>query len=164
MVSGKPIRSHTVVWTAGVTNHPFFKDNGFVITGHGKVATDIYLQAEDNVFVLGDNANTPYSGMAQTALHDGKFIAKSLRRRARGRSMRSYYAKRPVTVIPAGQRWAAVVWGHARFYGWLGYLVRQAADLIGFHDLEPWPKAAKQWFTEFTEDDSCGTCATPGNS
>src|SRR5262249_37760884 len=23
MVSGKPIRSHTVVWTAGVTNHPF---------------------------------------------------------------------------------------------------------------------------------------------
>src|SRR5579884_3553813 len=43
-VNGKPIRSHTVVWTAGVTNHPFFSDNQFVIAGHGKVAVDVYLQ------------------------------------------------------------------------------------------------------------------------
>ena len=28
-VSGKPIRSHTVIWTAGVTNHPFFRQSGY---------------------------------------------------------------------------------------------------------------------------------------
>lgn len=160
MVSGKPIRSHTVVWTAGVTNHPFFKDNDFVITNRGKVATDIYLQAEDNIFVLGDNANTPYSGLAQTALRDGEFVAKNLRRRAGGKSFRSYTAKKPVTVIPCGPRWAAVVWGNLRLYGRLGWTLREAADLIGFHDLEPWHKAGKQWFTAFTRDDDCPTCAT----
>lgn len=160
MVSGKPLRSHTVVWTAGVTNHPFFKDNKFVITNRGKVATDLYLQAEDNVFVLGDNANMPYSGLAQTALRDGQFVAKNLKRRASGKSFRGYIAKKPVTVIPCGPRWAAVVWGNIRLYGWLGWVLREAADLVGFHDLEPWKKANKQWLSGFTTDDDCPTCAT----
>jgi NADH:ubiquinone reductase (H+-translocating) len=160
LVGGKPIRSHTVVWTAGVTNHPFFKDNAFTLTGHGKVATDIYLQAEPDIFVLGDNANTPYSGLAQTALRDGEFVAKNLKRQARGKDFKSYVAKKPVTVIPAGPRWSAVVRGNIHFHGLPGWLLREVADLIGFHDLEPWKKASKQWYTEFTTDDDCPTCAT----
>src|SRR5512146_2855564 len=130
-VNGKPIRSHTVVWTAGVTNHPFFGENHFVITNRGKVATDIYLQAEPGIFVLGDNANTPSSGMAQTALNDGEFVAQNLIRKAGGKDFKSYVAKQPVTVIPAGPKWAAVLWGKLRIYGWLGWLLREAADWDG---------------------------------
>lgn len=158
MVSGKPIRSHTVVWTAGVTNHPFFKENGFMLTSRGKVATDIYLQAEDNIFVLGDNANTPYSGMAQTALLDGKFVAENLKRRADGKDFNSYIAKRPITVLPAGDKWAAVIWGKLRIYGWLGWILRSLADLIAFHDYEPWQKATQQWMQDFGSEESCPTC------
>lgn len=158
-INGKPIRSHTVVWTAGVTNHPFFSQNNFVLTNRGKVAVNTYLEAEDNIFVIGDNANTPYSGLAQTALHDGSFVAKNIRRRAVGKDMKSYKAKKPITVIPAGPRWAAVQWGHIHLYGWIGYVLREAADLIGFHDLEPWHKAAKQWLTEFSSQDDCVVCA-----
>jgi NADH dehydrogenase len=159
MVSGKPIRSHTVIWTAGVTNHPFFAENNFVLMGRGKVAVDTYLQTDENVFVIGDNANTPFSGLAQTALSDGKFVAKNLRRRAAGKSLKSYVAKQPIAVIPAGPRWAAVVWGGLRIYGWLGYALREAADLIGFHDLEPWVQASKQFMTEFSVEDGCEICA-----
>lgn len=159
MVSGKPIRSHTVVWTAGVTNHPFFKDNGFVLTGRGKVAVDIYLQTEPDIFVLGDNTNMPYSGMAQTALWDGKFVARNLKRHASGWRLRSYEAKPPVSVLPCGPHWAAVVWGHVRLYGWLGWFLREAADLKGFRALESWRRASKQWYNEFTRDDSCEKCA-----
>lgn len=162
-VSGKPIRSHTVVWTAGVTNHPFFKDNGFVLTGRGKVATDIYLQAEPDIYVLGDNANTPYSGMAQTALWDGKFIARNLKRKASGWRLRSYQAKPPITVLPCGPHWAAVVWGHLRLYGWIGWFLREAADIKGFRDLESWKRTAKQWYSEFTRDDGCEVCAAYEN-
>jgi NADH dehydrogenase len=159
MVNGKPINSHTVVWTAGVTNHPFFKDNAFVLTNRGKVATDVYLQSEDNIFVLGDNANTPFSGMAQTALHDGQFVADNLKRRAAGKDFKSYSVKRPITVIPAGDQWAAVIWGKLRIYGWLGYALREAADFIGFHDYESWPAATMQWLTEFEREDLCPICA-----
>lgn len=157
-INGKPLRSQTVVWTAGVTNHPFFKDNEFVMMGRGKVGVDTYLQAEENIFVIGDNANTPYSGLAQTALHDGAFVAQNLRRRASHKDMRSYTAKRPITVIPAGPYWAAVMWGTFSFYGRLGWLIREAADLIGFHDLQPWPKATEQFLTEFDPQDNCSVC------
>jgi NADH dehydrogenase len=158
-VNGKPIRSHTVVWTAGVTNHPFYKANDFVLTKRGKVSVDTFLQAEDNIFVLGDNANTPYSGLAQTALRDGEFVAANLKRRANGKNMKSYIAKQPITVIPAGPRWAAVIWGKVKLYGTIGWLLREAADYVGFHDLEPWDTAAKQWLTEFSAQDDCIVCA-----
>ena len=159
-VNGKPIRSHTVIWTAGVTNHPFFGDNRFVIMGRGKVGVDVYLQTEPDIFVIGDNANTPFSGMAQTALRDGEFVARNLRRRADGKSFKSYVAHEPITVIPAGPHWAAVIWGRLRINGWLGWLLREAADLNGFHDLEPWDKASKQFLSQFTTQDDCPTCAT----
>jgi NADH dehydrogenase FAD-containing subunit len=108
--------------------------------------------------VIGDNANTPYSGMAQTALYDGEFVGENLIRRADGKDMHSYKAKKPVTVIPAGKNWAAVTYGKFRLYGRLGYLLRTLADLIGFHDLEPWQVATKQWLTEFEYQETCVVC------
>lgn len=158
-VNNKPIRSHTVIWTAGVTNHPFFNENKFVIMGRNKVAVDTFLQAEENIFVIGDNANTPYSGTAQTALRDGIFIAANLKRRINGQNMKSYVAKPPITVIPVGPHWATVVWGNLKIYGLLGWLLRELADLIGFHDLEPWKTASKQWIQEFSIEERCPICA-----
>lgn len=158
MVNGKPIRSHTVIWTAGMTNHPFFKDNAFNLNNRGKVWVDAYLQTEDNIFVIGDNANTPYSGMAQTAIHDAAFVAKNLLRRAEGKDFESYSVKKPITVIPAGERWAAVLWGPLRMYGWLGWILRELGDLKGFLDYEPLPEAALQWSTELGTEETCPVC------
>jgi NADH dehydrogenase len=138
MVSGHPIASHTVVWTAGVTNNPFFKDNGFTLGAHGKVEVNEFLQAEPHIYVIGDNANTQYSGLAQTALRDAVFVANHLVREAGGQKFVPYKPKRPVYVYPVGERWAAVVWGRVIIYGWLGWFLRTAADWIGYHDLEPW--------------------------
>jgi NADH:ubiquinone reductase (H+-translocating) len=157
-ISGKPIQSHTVVWTAGVTNNSFFTNNKFVVMSRGKVATDIYLQAEQDIFVLGDNANTPYSGMAQTAVHDGTFLAENLKRRASGKSFKSYTAKEPWSVIPIGNHWATATKGQIRLYGLSGWLLREAADLIAFHDIEPLKGAAEQWFTSVGGEETCRVC------
>jgi NADH dehydrogenase len=158
MVNGKPIRSHTVIWTAGVTNNPFYKDNAFALTNRGKVSVDAYLQSEDNIFVIGDNANTPFSGLAQTAILDGAFVARNLKRRKNGKDFKSYVVKKPITVIPAGPRWAAVIWGGLRMYGWLGWSLRELADVRGFLDYEALPDALAQWATEFGEEDTCPVC------
>lgn len=158
MVSGKPIQSHTVVWTAGVTNNPFFTANNFVMMGRGKVGTDIYLQAEENIFVLGDNANTPYSGLAQTAVTDGDFVASNLKRRASGKAFKSYVAREPWSVIPVGPKWAAATRGGFRGYGILGYALREAADFIAFKDYKPWQEAGKQWMTGFGREETCPIC------
>lgn len=164
LVNGKPIRSHTVIWTAGVMNHPFFASNGFNINERNKVSTTVYLETSKDIFVIGDNAETPYSGLAQTALHDGKFVANNLIRRCDGKDMLAYKPKKPVTVVVAGDRWAAVIYGKLRIYGWLGWLLREAADLVGFHDIEPWNKASKQWMTEFGLQDECIVCSIANNS
>jgi len=159
-VNGRPILSHTVVWTAGVTKHPFFAENGFSLNKRGKVSVDVYLQAEPDIYVIGDNANTPYSGMAQTAIHDARYISRNLKRKAENKSLISYNAKKPVTVIPAGSRWAALLWRQLRIYGWFAWALREAADIIGFHDFEPWHKAYDQWFAEFSTEEDCPVCAT----
>lgn len=151
--------SHTVVWTAGVANNPFYKANNFPMNERGKVAVDEHLQAEQDIFVLGDNAATQYSGLAQTALFDGKFVAENLIRESDGKPVQSYKPREPVSVIPAGPGWAAVDWKKFHFYGWPGWWLREAADWVGFHDLEPWWKASEQWLTELGHEEECTVCA-----
>lgn len=158
IVSGKPIRCHTVIWTAGVANHPFFAANKFLLMGNGKVATNVYLQAEPNIFVIGDNANTPYSGMAETAVADGIFIAQNLKRRASGQDMKSYNARRPTTVIPVGPDWAVMVRGKFRLYGRPAWWLRSAADFVAFNDYEPLFEASKQWLISFDGEEECSVC------
>jgi len=158
MVNGHSIASHTVVWTAGVTNHPFLKANELNLGERGKVVVDKQLEAEESIYVIGDNADTPYSGMAQTALYDAKFVAENLKRQARGKSPHDYKAKKPVYVTAVGPRWAAVLWGGVHLYGWIGSLLRSSADLSGYHDYEPWWTASKHWLAEIEGDKNCEIC------
>ncbi len=158
VINGKPLMSHTVVWTAGVATNPFYKANDFVLDQRGKVAVDQYLQSEPNIFILGDNAGTQYSGLAQTALVDAHQVAANLLRMAQNVPPKPYKPKRPITVIPVGEGWAAVEYGSRGFSGQLGWYLRSAADFIGFKDLEPWWKASEQWLTEFGSQEECPTC------
>jgi NADH dehydrogenase len=159
MVNDKPIRSHTVIWTAGMTNNPFFAHQNFQLTKGGKVRVDHFLQAEPGIYVVGDNADTPYSGMAQTALYDGHFVGENLIRLADQEEPRPYQAKKPVYVMPAGTRWAAVLWGKFRIYGLGGWLLRRAADLIAYHDYEPWKMAVSRFMADDDREESCLHCA-----
>lgn len=158
-IDGKPIQSHTIVWTAGATNNPFFKANGFKLNERGKVLVDEYMQAEPDIFVLGDNAATQFSGMAQTALHDAVFTVGNLQGAAEGQLLKRYVPKEPIYVIPVGTNWAAVLWGKTKLYGFTGWLLRLAADLAAFKDYQPWWRAGKQWMTEFDSEEDCPTCA-----
>lgn len=159
-IGDKALPSHTVVWTAGMANAPFYKANGFNMTDRGKVNVDEHLSAEPNVYVLGDNNNMMYSGMAQTAIHDAISVAENLMRAADGKAMVPYKPKKPVYVLPAGPEWAAVQWGKVQLFGKLGWALRSAADYLAYRDVEPWWEAAEQWMTEFGTEETCPTCAT----
>ncbi len=157
-VSGKPIRSHTVIWTAGQANNPFFNANGFAISEHRKVVVDEFLRAEKDIFVVGDNADTLYSGMAQTAVYDAEFITHNFVKEAEREPKLAYRPKKPIYVTPAGPRWAAVEWGRVHLYGWLGWFLREAGDFVAFTDIEPLPEAAEQWAHNLQHQDLCPVC------
>jgi NADH dehydrogenase len=165
MLGDSELPSHTVVWTAGVTNNPFFKENTFKLNERGKVEVNEYLEAEPDIYVLGDNANTQFSGTAQTALYDGEFVAHNIIRQTNGKTPKTYVPKEPISVIPVGPYWASVQWGKRHFAGFIGWILRHLADLIGFHDLQSWPKAGEQWMRGMSNEDTdcpnCGDTAQP---
>ncbi len=162
-LNDKKLTSHSVIWTAGVANQPFLADNVFQMTKNGKVRVNQYLEAEPNIYVIGDNADTPYSGLAQTALYDGTYVARNLERSAENKETKPYIAKKPIYVIPAGPHWAAVLWGRFRMYGLLGSSLRRLADLIAYHDYEPWQLATKHWIAQDDSEESCPICAGAQN-
>jgi NADH dehydrogenase len=157
-VSGKPIKSRTVVWTSGVSTHPFFAANDFYITDRRRIAVNKYLEAEEDVYVVGDNADTIYSGMAQTALYDAQFVAKNLKRLASGKPQKEYKPKKPIYITPVGPGWAAMLWGNTQVYGMGGWILRSAADFVAYRDLEPWWKAGKHWLATLGSEEDCPVC------
>jgi len=155
-VSGKPLNSHTIIWTSGVANNPFFAANAehFELSKNGKVVVNDYLRTKDGIYVIGDNAFTPYSGLAQTALGDAVFISKNFKRRQSNKVLKKYKATLPPVVVPAGENWAAFEWRFLRFYGWPASLLRRAADLIGYNDILPLGQALDTWHAQtIIEDD-----------
>ncbi|MFZ1250507.1 MAG: FAD-dependent oxidoreductase [Candidatus Microsaccharimonas sp.] len=143
MVNGLPIKSHTVIWTSGVANNPFFAANAdqFKLAPNGRVIVNKHMRVDSHVYVIGDNAVTPFGGLAQTALHDGVYVAKQIL----GKSKRQYKAKQPPVVVPVGKDWAIFEYKWIRFGGWLGALVRQAADFVGYRDILPFGQALGIW-------------------
>lgn len=143
VVNGRPIKSHTVIWTSGVANNPFFKANEsqFKLAPNGRVLVDKHMRADKHVYVIGDNAVTPFGGLAQTALHDAIYVSKQIL----GKSKQAYKAKQPPVVVPIGENWAVFEYKWLRFGGWLGSLVRMAADFVGYSDILPFGQALGVW-------------------
>lgn len=160
MVSGHKIPSKTVVWTSGVANHPFFKENVhcFNLAKNGRVEVDSFMMAAKNVYVIGDNANTPYCGLAQTALHDALYVASNLKRELHAQPPKYYKPKLPPVVVPVGENWAIFEWGPFRFGGLLGALLRRAADFIGYNDVLPIGQALGVWRAQYLTEEECEIC------
>ncbi len=150
--------TETVIWTAGVENNHFFKNNDFALDKRGKVVVDEHLQVNKSVFVIGDNADSKYSGLALTAVHNGTYVAKQIRRLASKKSPRKYRPFKPVSVIPVGENWAVLQWGHLVISGFLMSIVRKVADLIGYHDIMRLSLALKIWHNGFIEEETCKVC------
>ena len=154
IAGGRPIASHTVIWTSGVANNPIFAAHPglFKLAKNGRVVVDEYLRVNKNVYVLGDNAATPFTGLAQTALHDAKFVAKNLQLRKSKKPMKKYKAVQPASVVPVGRFWAAFEWRSLRFYGPVAALIRRCADFVGYSDVLPIGQALRPWHASVIEE------------
>ena len=160
-LKGEVMQTQTVVWTAGVANNPFFKNNAaeFTLAKNGRVEVDVHMEARPHVYVIGDNASTPFGGLAQTAVADANFVAADITRKLAGQPRPAYQAKPGVSVIPVGSRWAAVQWGGLQLYGWSGWVIRRLADLVAYSDIESWPQAVRVWGQDGRHEDDCPLCA-----
>lgn len=155
------VKTKTVIWTAGVKpNHLYSQTEAIPKDKKGRVLVDDFLQSQGwkNIFVIGDAASTPYSGMAQTALSDGQFVAQIIECQLANKQLPLYKPKPPYNAIPIGPGFALVMVGNLKFYGKIGWWLRKIADLRYFLSILPWRKAILVFQNDKTLCESCPIC------
>ena len=155
-----PIKTHTVIWTAGTANNPFFAEHPdlFELNKRGRVVVDKHLLTRDHLYIAGDNAATNHGGLALTAVWHANFIGKDIVARIRGHGRPSKYESDPISVIPIDKSWAVLQYKKFSIHGWPVALVRLAADYIGYADVLGPIRAFTIWANTEKTENICTIC------
>ena len=156
------MKTKTVIWAAGVKgNHLFLEIKGLDCNKQGRVLVNQYLQPDkfENVFILGDGADTDYSGMAQTAIYDGRYVAKNILKKLGNKTILPYQVRKPFYVISLGSNWVAASIGNLKVYGKIGWWLRRLADLRFFLSILPFKNAILAWREGETLWEICPICS-----
>jgi NADH:ubiquinone reductase (H+-translocating) len=154
VANGKRIRSHNVMWTAGVSASPAATWLGAEAdkSGRVKVNPDLSVPGHPEIFAIGDTAlviadtrnlfglksgtAVPMPGLAQPAIQQGEYVAKVIARRASGQTAPDpfwYWDKGDLAVV--GRAFAVAdlrFWKSAGFMAWLIWAGVHIYFLIGF--------------------------------
>jgi len=140
MLKDMTVDSHTVIWTAGTRINTAFLTIPGVLFDERKrvvVSSTLSLPDDNHIFVIGDGAATPYSGLAQTAIEHGKFVAETIERLINDKTPRTYTPKKPSFVVPIGINWAILVHNNLVFTGLIPWFLRSAVDFRYFLHIVP---------------------------
>ena len=131
VVGDERIPSKTVIWTAGVAPSPAGKWLGCEVdrAGRVRIRPDLTVQDHPEVFVIGDTASLdqdgrPLPGVAQVAIQQGRYAAKSIFRQVTKRSQLPpfrYFDKGNLAVV--GKNFAVLQSGRIMMSGFLAWLV-----------------------------------------
>lgn len=143
------IGTKTVIWTAGISTNELVKSvSGLTLGKRNRVVVDDYLQPTgiENVYCVGDVADTQYAGLAQTALIDGEFVASTINRKLKGKSLKKYIPQPNAFNIGAGPCWSVMMVGSFVSYGLFPYLFRILIDIKFFLSILPVSKVYRLYF------------------
>lgn len=131
VVGEERIRSKTVIWTAGVVPSPAGKWLGCEVDRAGRVRTrqDLTVPDHPEIFVIGDTASLDQDGrslpgVAQVAMQQGRYAAKSILRQVTKKSQLPpfrYFDKGNLAVV--GKNFAVLQSGRVMMSGFFAWLV-----------------------------------------
>jgi NADH dehydrogenase len=128
------LNAKTIVWTGGVIPNPLYATVSNFECVKGRVEVDQFLQAKNcvDIYIAGDGANTKQAGLAQTAMHDGKYLAKLFKAKGLSRAWPKYKEAKTGYVIPIGSNWALMVLGNFVWAGFIPGVIRYFIDVEYF--------------------------------
>lgn len=146
-VDGKVYPTTTAIWASGLVNNPFFKTNAgyFHLSKDGRVNVNPYLEALDDVYVIGDNNSVKYSGKAWPALKQATHVARNIARLATHRPQKAFHAYSVPSGVPVGGKWGYVEWLGLYVKGSSGAVLRRWMELYGYCQLMPFHIALPIW-------------------
>jgi NADH dehydrogenase len=152
-VAGERIRSHNVIWAAGVRAAPLVGTLGAELGpgGRVKVLPDCSIPGHTNAFVIGDAAYLVDSatgqqvpGVSQGALQMGRYVAKVIEAEVRQRAAAAqklrtagFHYKDLGSMATVGKSRAVVEIGRLHFGGllaWFAWMALHITVLIGFRN------------------------------
>jgi NADH dehydrogenase len=152
------IPSQNVIWAAGNQVSPLLKtlDVPLDRAGRAIVEPDLSIPGSPDIFVIGDAASAkdkngkPLPGIAPTAIQQGHYMAKTIRKDLKGekRSPFKYFDKGSMATI--GTKKAIAVMGKFKLTGliaWLAWCFIHIVYLIGFRNRF---SVMVEWFYYFT--------------
>ena len=148
VINGHTYKSDITVWTAGNKANPLFENypDLFTLDQRKRVQVSEYFNANSpHVFVIGDAASTPFSGMAQTAIHNGMALAENLKRSSENKHQLPYKPKKPDYVVPIGGDWAVLEKEDGVITGKEGWNARRDADKWVLENFLVYDLAKKHW-------------------
>jgi NADH dehydrogenase FAD-containing subunit len=131
VVGDERIPSKTVIWTAGVAPSPAGKWLGCEVdrAGRVRIRQDLRVQDRPEIFVIGDTASLdqdgrPLPGVAQVAMQQGHYAAKSIFRQVIQKPQLPpfrYFDKGNLAVV--GKGFAVLQSGRVKMSGFFAWLV-----------------------------------------
>jgi NADH dehydrogenase len=146
LANGKIIRTHTVIWTAGVEASPTAEFLGIKLAGSGRIPVKNTMEVEgyEQVYAIGDIAylenpsGEPYPMLIPVAKQQGILVAKNILRHIIGLEFQPFrYRDRGIMATIGRKR--AVAWIYNRiqlrgYIAWLAWLSLHLITLMGFRN------------------------------
>jgi NADH:ubiquinone reductase (H+-translocating) len=145
MVGKERIQAGVVLWAAGVEASPAARWLGVESdrAGRIRVGADLSLPNHPEIFVIGDTAlatdpaGHPLPGVAPVAKQAGKYVARVIAARLRGRPTRPFRYRNLGNLATIGRTAAVADFGWIRLSGWVAWLLWGLVHiyfLIGFRN------------------------------
>ncbi len=146
-----------LVWTGGVKaartpgNPDLERDRKDRIV----ITDNMNIKKYPNIFVAGDNTGfldpqtkKPIAQTAQEAIRHGNLVAKNIFRAIMEKPLHPYQVGNSKYIIPLAGKYAIFYSKNLVIHGFLGWVIRRAADLRYFLSILPFSKALKHWLFE----------------
>jgi NADH:ubiquinone reductase (H+-translocating) len=128
----RPLAAKVILWAAGVRASPAAAWAGLPADNAGrvKVEPDLTAPGHPEIFVIGDTATIdawrgkPVPGIAPAAKQQGLHVARTIRARLRGDTVRRMFRyKHSGTLATIGKRAAVIDFGTIKVRGWLAWWI-----------------------------------------
>jgi NADH dehydrogenase len=145
LADGTEIKSHTLIWTAGVKAAGIADRLGVQVAGSGRVRSSgtLQLAKHPEVYVVGDAAylengnGQPLPMLSTVAIQQGDVAAENIRRAVKGMDQKPFHYKDPGLLATIGRNAAvARIWGvsFSGFIAWVIWVVLHIYRIIGFRN------------------------------
>jgi NADH:ubiquinone reductase (H+-translocating) len=145
LADGNTIKTHTLIWTAGVRSSTITDTLGIQQASGGRIRVEPTLQLREHpeVFIIGDAAylengdGQPLPMLATVAQQEAKAATQNIQRILKGQPPRPFHYKDPGLLATIGRNAAvARIWGlsFSGFIAWMIWVVLHIYRLIGFRN------------------------------